>query len=425
MHKEEDITIDSITKVEGHAEVLVKVKDKKVKDVQFNVTENKRFYTQAIRGKSFNSVAQLVPRICGTCSIAHLMACIEAVEKTLDVKVTDQTKILRRLLMNGLMIRDHALHLYLFSLPDVFGVDSVLEFDESKHGLLHDAFKVKAVGNRLDTIVGGRAVHATFPCVGGFTHFPSKEETKQAVKLLKDARPAVMKLIEIYFNWNAVLERETNFVGLANENYGFIDGKILSSRNLCIEEEYYQDYLEKTILPYSEALGYKFQGKEFMVGALSRMNLNKNSLNKKTLKDAKKFIEVFPSKNIFHNDLAQAIEILHCIDDSVELLEKNEFKQEEAVKAVPKNSTGVGVIEAPRGTLYYKLTICSDGKIKTGDIIVPTQQNQVNIKEDIRKLVEENLSKPKKEIQYMIEKLVRAYDPCMSCAAHFIKLKIE
>ncbi len=195
MHKIEDITIDSLTKVEGHSEVKVKVKDKKVQDVQFNIIENKRFYTQAIRGKNFRMITQLVPRICGTCSIAHLMACIEAVEKTLDVKVSNQTKILRRLLVNGLMIRDHALHLYLFTLPDVFGVDSVLEFDETKHELLHDAFKVKAVGNKLDTIIGGRAVHATFPAVGGFTHFPSFEEIKEVIKLLKNSRPAVLRLI--------------------------------------------------------------------------------------------------------------------------------------------------------------------------------------------------------------------------------------
>jgi coenzyme F420-reducing hydrogenase alpha subunit len=425
MHKQEDITIENLSKIEGHAEVVIKIKNKKVKKVHFNVVENKRFYTQAIRGKHFRTVSQLVPRICGTCSIAHLVCCIEAIEKTLKVNVSEQTKILRRLLMNGLIIRDHALHLYLFTLPDVFNVDSVLEFNKEKQKYLHDGFKVKAAGNKLDTVVGGRAVHATYPAVGGFTHFPSKTETKEVIKALKEARPAVLQLIDVYFNCPLSFERETNFVALVAEDYNFIGERMHSSKNICIEKENYLAHLEKTVLPYSESIGYKLEGEDFMVGALSRMNLNKNSLNKKTKKDCKKYLKEFPSKNIYHNNLAQAIEILHCIDDSIEILEGSDFKPEPLSEVKAANSVGVGIIEAPRGTLYYKLQIEENGKIKNGNIVVPTSQNQVNIRDDIKKLVEEKISKPKKELAAEIEKLIRAYDPCMSCAAHFVKLKIE
>ncbi len=199
----------------------------------------------------------------------------------------------------------------------------------------------------------------------------------------------------------------------------------MDSEGSCFEEHEYLEHLEKTEFDRSEAIGYKFEGKDYMVGALARMNLNKNALNKKTRKDLKKYLKVFPSKNIFHNNLAQAIEILHCIDDSIEILENNKFKKEHLAEVKVKAATGIGVIEAPRGTLYYRLNIQKDGKIKDGNIIVPTSQNQVNINDDIKKLVEDNINKPKKEIAYEIEKLIRAYDPCLSCAAHFIKLKFE
>lgn len=420
-----DINIENLSKIEGHVSMDIKVRNNKVKDVKFKITENKRFFEQAARRQSFESAPQLMSRICGTCSIAHLLCCIEALEKALGVKSTEQTLMLKKLTMYGLMIRDHALHLYLFSLPDVFEKDSILEFDEKnpeQHELLHDAFAVKKAGNNLSILVAGKAVHAPYPTVGGFTSVPQKDGIAKSIKELKSIRKRVLKLIKIYGEWNEKLIRKTNFIALATDDFSFLQGKICSSSGLCIEEENYGDHLKKVVIPYSTATGFEFKKGNYLVGALARLNLSKEKLHKKTQRDAKKFLARFPSENVFDNNLAQAIEILHSIDHSIEILTTHEFKEEAIQKIAPRAGTGIGVIEAPRGTLYYRLKLDKKGKINDATVIVPTQQNQINIENDIRLLVEEKLSEKKEKIEYEIEKLVRAYDPCMSCASHFLKV---
>ncbi|MCX6816046.1 MAG: nickel-dependent hydrogenase large subunit [Candidatus Aenigmarchaeota archaeon] len=422
-----DITMENLSKMEGHANLDVKVRDGRVEDVEFKIMENQRFYEQAVRGQPITTAPQLMSRICGTCSIAHLTCCIEAIEKGVGIIPTDQSLLMKKLAMYGLMIRDHALHLYFFSLPDLIGKDSILDFsenDEKEHKLLHDSFDVKRAGNALSTLIAGKAVHAPYPTVGGFLHTPDQAGVEKTIKELKYARPLVMNLIDLFYNWNEKLERDTDFVGLVTNDYSFIEGKVRSSRGICIREQDYLEHLIRVVIPYSQAPGFEFEGEEFMVGALARMNLNKDALHPETKKSAERYLKAFPCNNIFYNNLAQAIEILHSIDHSVELLENTKFKQEEIQKPVIKEEDiGIGVIEAPRGTLYYKLTIGTSGKIKKANVIVPTAQNQINIEKDIAKLVENNLDKPKEKIEYELEKLIRAYDPCLSCASHFLKVK--
>jgi len=422
LHKS-DITIRNLAKMEGHADLEVKVRDKKVKDVKFKITENKRFYTQAIRNKPVIGLSQHVSRICGTCSIAHLLCSIEAIEKTLGINPTAQTMILRKLAMYGLMIRDHALHLYIFSLPDEFGKDSVLELSESNHDLVHDAFAVKAVGNHLSILAAGRSVHAPYPIIGGFTHFPEKAGIEKVLQELKDIRVTVLKLVKLFYESKSSFVRETNFVALAAEEYGFLEGCIKSTEGFCIDEKDYYNHLKKVVIPYSQALGYEFEGKDYMVGALARMNLNKDNLHENTKRSISRYLRLFPSSNIFHNNLAQAIEILHSIDHSVTILEDNEFVKEAPAQPLYADAENVGVIEAPRGTLYYQLNMNKEGFVKNGTIIVPTQQNQINMKNDIWKFVQDNINKRKSWIISECEKLIRAYDPCMSCASHFLKVK--
>ena len=421
-----DLNLDKITKVEGAASLEVRVSNGKVEHVHFKITQFKRFYTQAMRGRSVLNIPQLLSRICGTCSNAHLICSIEAAEKTLGLEISPQTLLMRILTMYSLMIRDHALHLYLFTLPDIFNKDSFLEFDESdpiQHQLLHDAFEIKAAGNYLSTIIAGRSVHAPYPVIGGFIHFPVKEEISEAVKKLKAARPAVLRLIDILKDTPFHFDRRTNFVALIGRRFDFLRGKIISSRGVSIPEEKFGEHLEHVVMPYSQASGYEFKGEPYMVGALARINLARDKLHSETKKSLAKILNFFPSTDIFYNNLAQAIEILHCLDDSIEILENNKFKSEPIIKPLFKESAGVGVIEAPRGTLYHKLVADKNGIVKEGEIVVPTGQNQINIEKDIAQLVNELIPKmPKDKIAFEIEKLIRAYDPCMSCASHFLKV---
>src|SRR3989344_345248 len=421
-----DLTLDRMTKVEGSASLEVRVTRNRVEHVHFKITEYKRFFTQAIRGKPIVALPQLLARICGTCSNAHLLASIEACERALNITPSPQTILLRILTMYGLAIRDHALHLYLFSLPDIYGKDAFLDFDENnpeEHQLLHDGFSVKAAGNFLAALVAGRSVHAVHPTIGGFLHFPEEKGIAEAIKKLEEARPAALRLIEIFKSAPFHFDRHTNFMALIPERYGFLTGSIATSSGERIPEERFGEHLERTVLPYSQASAYQHEGQSYMVGALARMNLAKDRLHPRTRETLGAALSLFPSTDIFYNNLAQAIEILHSIDDATDILKTNTFRPEPIIQKPTRRAIGVGVIEAPRGTLYHRVSIGDDGVVREGEIVVPTGQNQINIEEDIFRLVGDLIPEtPKEKIAFEIEKLIRAYDPCMSCAAHFLKI---
>ena len=293
-----DIEINKLSKIEGHADLDIRIRNGKLEDVTLKVMENVRFFNQAVRGKPYASVPQLVSRICGTCSIAHLTACIEAVEKTLGVAPSEQTMLLRKLTMYSLMIRDHALHLYFFVLPDLLGIDSILDLADGKKELIHEALHVKEAGNNLSKLVAGRAVHAPYEQVGGFSHEIDPSRIPILVSELRKVRPSVLKLIDIFYRCPWKLKRKTNFVAIVTPDFSFLEGKIRSTNGAVIEERDYWNHLHNVVLPYSQASGFQFEGKEYMVGALARLNLNKESLHSNTKRDAAKYLTVFPSDNI-------------------------------------------------------------------------------------------------------------------------------
>ncbi|MFN7990979.1 MAG: nickel-dependent hydrogenase large subunit [Candidatus Micrarchaeia archaeon] len=427
MHKQSfDITIKNLSKIEGHTDLDVTVKEGKVTDAKLKISENKRFFTDAAVGKPALAVHQIVSRICGTCSIAHLMCCINCVENALKVEPSVQTEQLRDLLLYGLNIRDHAMHLYLFCLPDIFGKDSVLDFaDEGyEHDLVHKAFDVKGAGNDLCVMSGGRAVHSPFPQVGQFMKIPKKEDAKKAADTLRSVRAAAVEFVDIFAERDAVFDTDTTYIALRNDRFSYQGGDLMTSDGLCIGREHFRDHLQKSVIPYSQAPGFHFEGKPYVVGALARLNINRDTLHKETRRDLSAHLSKFPSANIFHNNLAQAIEIVHCIDSSLEILEGMELKEEPKRIIKPFRSEGTGVLEAPRGTLYYNMRIDDAGKIESADLVIPTSQNQIKMDKDIGALVQDRLDsgREKDTIPLEIERLIRAYDPCMSCATHFLKV---
>lgn len=423
-----NVSINKLSKIEGHADLDIEIKDGKVETVNLRVMENMRFFEEAVQGQSALAVPALVSRICGTCSIAHMTGCTEAVEKTLGIEITPQTMLLRKLTMHSLMIRDHALHLYYFVLPDIFGLDSILDLQEEQKELIHQSLHVKEAGNNLSTLVAGRSVHATYEMVGGFSHVPDMAKIPAMIEELKSIRPMIIDLAEIFYNCKWELKRKTNFVALVTNDFSYLEGEIHSTTGAVIKEENYWDHLHKVVLPYSQANGFEFEGREFMVGSLARINLNQEALHADTKRDMKKYLDLFPSDNIYLNNLAQVIEIMHSIDHSIEILSNTEFKPEELVKPKRMDGEGVGVIEAPRGTLYYWVGI-TKGKVRYVNLVIPTAQNLVNMREDVRLAVSNICAFGKDaphqwetQIRKEVEKIIRAYDPCMSCASHFLKV---
>lgn len=424
-----DLTFNEISKIEGKASCEIKVRDGKLTQLKFSIAEYKRFYTQAIRGKDIAAIPQLTARICGTCSNAHLICAVKAVENALKMTPSRQTIILRKLLNYGLNIRDHALHLYVFVLPDLFNKDSLLDFNEEdslEHKLLHDAFEVKKAGNNLGKAVGGRSVHAPFIMAGGFSVLPKNEVLDACRRELAGIRHKIIDLVDIFDQKDITLKRkDLHYTALTDEEYSFLEGKIRGSDGSVIEEREYGNFLNPSSVPYSHASAFKFKRKLYTVGALARLNLNKDKLHLKTRQSLAKYLDKFPSDNIFHNNLAQAIEILHAVDSSIDLISSLKITAERPSIPPRREAVGTAVIEAPRGTLFYQLETDKQGKVRNGRIVVPTGQNQLGIEASIRQYLETNLEKidKKEELELGVERIVRSYDPCMSCASHFLKFK--
>lgn len=426
MHKGSfDITLDSISKIEGHASLDVHIHNGEVANVRLKVSENMRFFKEAVRGKRFSSAHQLVSRICGTCSTAHLMGSIECIENIFNVPRSEQTIALKHLTMNGLQIRDHAMHLFFFCLPDLFGKDSVLDFkSDAEKRLLHKALHVKEVGGSIGNIVAGRTVHPPNPTIGGFIRAPKKEEVAALIRAIRAERENAIGFVDLFYDWGKALERKTKYVATRHTFYNFWEGELCDSLGRCIPSVTFTEYLHKVVIPYSQAEGFLYKGDTYMVGALARMNIGRDTLHRDTKRDLGKHISAFPSNNIFHNNLAQAIEIVHAMDHSLELLEAMEFRDEKPPVVEPKEAGGTSIVEAPRGTLYYYLEFDGSGNVALADLVIPTAQNHIMMEKDTGLLVQQCLDNdmPRQQIERELETLIRAYDPCMSCATNFLQV---
>lgn len=429
MHSGE-ITIDQVTKIEGSAGLKVVIENDQVSDLKFMLQDYRRFYTQAVKGKPFIAAPSFLSRICGTCSVAHLFASIKAIEASQGIEVSEQTKILRRLAYDGLMIRDHALHLYFFVLPDVLGIDSILDIpdddNDAGHILLHDSFDIKRLGTDITNVVIGAPIHAPIPTPGGLLKSPDPSKFPDLVNRLEAIRPQVIRGIKTFAQWPADLTRNTDYLYLRNDTrYDFLEGDIVNSNGKRMSSDKFKEFMETVVVPYSQSEGYKFSDthEDYLVGSLPRMSFNKDLLNERTKKDAAGYLTMFPSNNIQHNNLAQAIEILQCVDEAIDILKTIQINPDEKpVRKPPQAGEGVGVVEAPRGILYHYAKTDEKGVITDYDVIVPTAQNQINIENDLKKYFNENLSKDQEELHHEAEVIIRAYDPCISCSTNFLKI---
>jgi coenzyme F420-reducing hydrogenase alpha subunit len=419
-----DLTIKNITKVEGHCHLTVKIRNKKVVFSRLSVKEHQRFFESMVKGKRFEEVPSIVSRICGFCSANHVLASIEAIERVFQVLVSPQTKLMRYLLLNGTLIRSHSLHLFFLALPDYFGKDSILDFNKKEHEEIHRGLRLKKAGSDLIKCFGGRAIHPVTPRIGGFTKIPKKEEISRLIKELEKARKDALETVKLFHGFKEKpLHRKTQFVALTNEDYTFLDGEIQSSKGICIPEAQYLKYLNEFVVPYSTAKEAEFAGEEFFVGAISRYNLNNQSLHKDTKKVLKRLKVSSSLESPYLNNLAQAIEVLHAIDQSISFLNEFTPRKEALPNVKPCEGTGIGVLEAPRGTLFHSYSFNKKGVCLDSNIIVPTNQNVRNMNKDIRTHLQEMINEPKTKIRLELEKLIRAYDPCFSCSSHFLKIK--
>lgn len=424
MHKSGHFSIKEITKVEGHANLDVEMEKGKVKNCELQIYEGQRFFEDIVLGRHFSQIPLMVSRICGLCNVSHLNTAMEAVENAFSVEVSEQTLLLRELATNGEFIKSHALHLFFLALPDYLKRESVLDFNKEEHKYVHWGLDLKKCGTEIVKVLGGRVYQTVAIRPGGFTLIPTKEKLDTVLNLLAKHRQTAIDSVKLFASFTEQLpfERKTDYLALIDSNYSLTSGKLHSASGLVVEEKDMLDYVHEVIKPYSSAKQASLKGKDFRVGALARINLNKKALEPSVQALINDLNLKFPSNSIYFNNLAQALELLHLIDSSIRIISELKLRKESIQEIKPKEAEAVGVTEAPRGTLYHSYAFDSKGFVKRANIIVPTNQNNHTIENDLVEFIPSLLDLPQEKANLEIEKLVRAYDPCISCATHFLKV---
>ena len=409
-----------VTQIEGHGRIYVDIKDGKV-EARLEIHEGSRLFESLLRGRRAKEVPQMSSRICGVCPVPHNLAAVQALENGVGIEASEQTKMLRRLMISSQMIVSHALHLYVLAAADYLGVNGVSELYAKFPEAVKRCVRIRRVGNRGIEIVGGRAVHPINSIPGGFAKLPSKRELEN---LARDFKTVLSDCLET-FNLFAKLkypefERATEYLAIDDgKHFPAYFGRLVTNKGLNAEAKEYRNHITEVFKPYSTTKFCLIKGHGFHVGAIARVNLFKDRLNPIAKELLKNSPIKFPSDNPFHNNLAQALEIVHYAEEAIKIAEELSatLKDEEKPKQT-KAGTGVGVVEAPRGTLIHEYTVDENGVVKEANLIIPTGMNTTNIEEDLYAILTANIDKPKEHLKRLAEMLFRAYDPCLSCSTH-------
>lgn len=424
-----DINIHHVTRVEGHGNISLNVKNGKIEKCEWSVVEAPRFFEAMVRGRSWKEVYHITARICGICGIGHTLAALRATENALGVKINDQDIKLRKLALHAENLQSHILHIGYLALPDLMGVGSVIPLAESHPEELKTAIRLHRLANEMSDLVCGRTIHPQSMIPGGFGKIPTEDQLKELRDRLlasDDDITATAKLLTTLAHKLPDFTRETEFIALtSDEEYALYPGKIASTEAPSIPEDRYLEYTNEYMVKESTAKYCKNKRESYMVGALARVNINYDKLEDR----AKKVAEMFNFKPVCHNPymntVAQLIECVHGIDDSIQLIDEilsdNYKYYKPDIK--PSAGRGVGAVEVPRGLLIHDYTYDDNGICTEANCVIPTNQNHANIQYDMQALAPTILDKPREEIELILEMLVRAYDPCISCSTHYLNIE--
>ncbi|MEM2899326.1 MAG: nickel-dependent hydrogenase large subunit [Thermoplasmata archaeon] len=432
--RELGIEIPVLSRVEGHSRIVVRMKGKEVVDARLEIFEGMRLFEAWMRGRSYIELHHFASRVCGMCSASHQLASIHAIEDGLGIVPSEQTIRLRELICYGEMLQETALHMYVLSLPDYLGYNSIIDMAAREPEEVKDALKVKSVGNDICRVIVGRAVHQWSMHPGGFSKIPDKRTVSELLVKIREILPCAWRMVERFSKLEYPEYRRTSqYLALCEDKYAFENGKV-NTTNKSFEIREFEKNITEEVVPYSTSKRSRIEWKSYQVGPLARMNLSYNKLGDMGKKALGMLNVKFPSDNPFHSNAARAVELMEIIDRIIGILEKNTFKieeirnipkeymHEEGNLTLPKSGDGYGATEAPRGTLFYHFKFDNKGKAEYVNIITPTAQNQLRIEEDMRGYLETISDMPKEEIAHKLQMLVRSYDPCNSCAAHVLIL---
>ncbi len=422
------IKTDALARVEGEGAMIVRIAGGEVEEVKLNIYEPPRFFEAFLRGRGFTEVPDITARICGICPVAYQMSSVTAMEMACGVEVGGQLRALRRLLYCGEWIESHALHVFMLHAPDFLGYESALDLARDNPEVVTSALELKKAGNELMTVVGGREVHPINVKVGGWYRAPRKRELATLVPHLERAREIALEAVRITAGFDFPdYSQDYELVALDHPGEYPIDrGRVVSNRGLDIAVQDYDEHFAEEHVEWSNALHSQIIARgSYLCGPLARWALAADRLSP-VAREAAADVGLDPAeRNPFRSIVVRCVELVYAADEALRIIADYEEPDAPAIDVEPRAGVGYGCTEAPRGILYHRYELDASGTILDAKIVPPTSQNQRTIEEDLRGVVERSLDMPDDELAIRCEQTIRNYDPCISCATHFLKLDIE
>jgi sulfhydrogenase subunit alpha len=422
--------VKALSRVEGEGALYVKLDGDRVEHVELNIYEPPRFFEAFLRGREIREVPDITARICGICPVAYQMSACHALEKALGLTLTPELRTLRRLLYCGEWIESHALHIHLLHAPDFLGYESGLSMAAEHKDAVERGLRLKKIGNELLEILGGRAIHPINVTVGGFYRAPRKDALQALLPDLEWGLQASIEVLKLVAGFDfPQLDMDYESVCIRHpDEYPMNEGNVVSSSGLNVPVEEYELHFQEVHRPQSTALhSVKLpEERSYLVGPLARLNLCFEQLPPFARREAEDCGITWPSPNNFHSIVARAVEMIAAYEEAIRII--RDYQAEPAQSRVPyepRPGEGCHATEAPRGLLYHRYRIGDDGLIAEAKITPPTSQNQSQIEADLRAFVPQVTALDDAEAARRCEHMIRNYDPCISCATHFLKLHVD
>jgi coenzyme F420-reducing hydrogenase alpha subunit len=428
MSKTRTIKVDYLARVEGEGALYVRITGERVEEVRLRIFEPPRFFEALLRGRAFEEAPDITARICGICPVAYQMSAVGAMERALGIQVDGALRELRRLLYCGEWIQSHTLHIAMLHAPDFLGYEDAIQMAKDHPKEVQRALDLKKAGNEIVRIVGGREIHPVNVRVGGFYRVPTRAELAPLVATLERAREQAIETIRWVSTFDMPdFDQDYEFVALRHPSeYPFAEGRLVSNKGLDIAIDDYDEFFVEEHVAHSNALHSILKGRgAYVVGAMARYSLNFDRLPPLVQEAARDAHLPAVCQNPFQSIVVRAVEVLYAVDEALRIIAAYDRPAQATVQVEAHEGTGIGCTEAPRGILVHRYRLNADGTIADAKIVPPTSQNQKAIEHDLRRFVERHLQLSKKALTWKCEQAVRNYDPCISCATHFLTLQLD
>ncbi len=423
------IKVDALARVEGEGALYLRVKDGAIEDIKFRIYEPPRFFEALLQGRDYTEAPDITARICGICPMAYILSACQAMEDAAGVSVTGSLRDLRRLAYCGEWIESHVLHAFLLHVPDFLGYEDVISLSKDHPDVVNKALQLKKIGNEILEVVGGRAVHPVNFKVGGLYGLPKQSALKKLADDLKWGLETALELTRFTGDLDfPAFDYDYTCVSLRHpEEYAIHEGRIVSNRGLDIPTDRFEEHFDEEHVAHSNALhGVRKDTVEpYLVGPIARYNNNFRQLSELAKTAAAEAGLSTTVTNPFRSIVVRMVETVYAFEEALRLVQAYEEPEFSCVPVNPHSAVGSGCTEAPRGICYHRYELDDRGRIRQARIVPPTAQNQKQIEEDLRGVVERHMDLPDEKLKWLCEQSIRNYDPCISCATHFLKLTVD